>query len=170
MTAILDSVYKRAPWIGDHCLWPRHTLVNACDWTPLQNREYKEAFDMQECVIKKSTGLEFRAQHDARLYSSSSKAPDDAEDVLDKYLPIAKLEASLRFQEGLIQAYKMCREHPERMMEIAEKEVYALKILHKQHIEAFWNEYPQHLIRHGKHVFVKGIPQNNEVNQEKLPC
>jgi len=170
MTTIVDTVYKRAAWIGDHRLWPRHTLVNASDWTPTQNREYQEAFDVQECVIKQGMELETLEQYDARVFSCGAVAPDAAVDVLDKYLAIAELEADIRFQQGLIQGFKMCREHPESMMQVAEKEVLALKVLHKERIEAYWNEYPQHLIRHGKHVFVKGMPQDDETEQDQLSC
>jgi len=170
MTTIVDTIYKRAPWIGDHRLWPRHTLVNTDDWTPTQHREYQAALDVQECVIKQAMELETLAQHDALVFFCGGVAPDAAVDVLDKYILISEIEARIRFQQGLMEGFKMCREHPERMMEVAEKEVYALKIQHKACIEAYWNEYPEHLIRHGKHVFVKGMPQNDESEEQQVSC
>ena len=153
---------NRADWIGHDRLWPLHTLLNAGDWTPQMNRQYQAAFDIQERAIKQARELETQSDYEKRILWCDTTKPETAQDVFDKFLPIAKLEADIKFQEGLIQGLQICRDRAESMLEIALKEVVGLRKLHKERIEAYWNECPGHLIRQGRHVFVKGMPQYEE--------
>jgi len=168
----VDPVYKRADWIGYGRLWPRYTLMNAGDWTPQQNREYQAAFDVQVYAIRTAQELETPDQYKSRKQWPSTVLPQTSEDVFDRYLPITNLEAAIQFQEGLIHGFQLCRDRPESMLEMALKEVVVLKEQHKRRIEAYWCEYPQHLIRHGKHVFVQGmkhektVPESDETPKE----
>jgi len=163
MAVRVDPVYKRAEWLGYGRMWPRYTLMNAGGWTPQQNREYQAAFDAQEHAIRTAQELETPDQYKARKQWHSTVVPQTSEDVFDKYLPITNLEATIQFQEGLIQGFQLCRDRPESMLEMALKEVAVLKEQYRKRIEAYWCEYPQHLVRHGKHVFVKGMAQYKTV-------
>jgi len=170
MSTAIDIGYKRADWIGHGRLWPRDTLINADDWTPQQNQQYQCAFDVQRRTIELAALLETKIEHNARIFWRGAVAPGISEDVFDKYLPISKLEAAIKFQEGLIQGLQVCRDRNERMLEVALEEVVGLKKLHKARVEEYWSEYSQHLIRQGKNAFVQHMPiyEEKHVSGENL--
>lgn len=164
MTSATTAIYQRAEWIGENRLWPRHTLVNAGGWTACQNREYQAAFDAQEAAIVRAIELETVAQRESRLhYSCGACAPRPDDDVFDQYFPIAEIEGAIKFKEGVVMAFHNSRDCMDSMLDEAIQDIKELKLEHAKLIEEFWVQYPQHLSRHNKHVFIKGSPPEDTV-------
>jgi len=154
-TASLPSCVPltRAAWIGNGDLWPRASIVNTITWTPKQNAEYQEAYDVQKYAIVRALLAEPPAAKEMRMGWIGACAPNPADDFFDKCWSMKEIEKTIK--KGLIYGLENGRDRKEEMLTETKLELAVLSKQHAALLEKFYADDPAHLDRKRLRVFTR---------------